>query len=504
MKSTLGSIFREQKASKNQDSLPLTAFNELLVSQPYPTIQQSFQYDVLSPQLYLSYTSGGSSSVAVSNSVCSLTIGTGLGDYSTLRTRRLLKYRPGQGVDLRFTTVFNEAKAGTWQLAGIGSATNALYFGYNGLNFGILREYNGLLEIRKLTITGASSASEEAKVTLNDVEFKVNLTNAGGVISYTAHELQNGSYTGWTVEHINDSLYFLASSTGSKSGTYSFVSGTASGTFSQITAGLANTQEWTYRTDWNVDKMDGSGDSQMVLDQTKGNVYRIEFQYLGFGCLNFYIEDDDTGRFQLVHRMKYPNKHTTPSVLQPSFSPQFAVYNIGGSEGITLKLVSIAGFIQGKINRFEPRGSLTNEKAILSNTETNIMVIKNRLTFNEFAVNSEIFLQNFSIASDGTKSVTVRLYLTKSDTQIGADTTSDYDNFQFYDQNNSIVLYDTTSKTVTSATKVLTLSLAKVESKFIDLTSYNIVLERDQAIVITAQSTGASTVTTSLAWIEDI
>ena len=34
---------------------------------------------------------------------------------------------------------------------------------------------------------------------------------------------------------------------------------------------------------FNIDKLDGSGPSGMVLDPQKGNAYQIGYQYLGFG-----------------------------------------------------------------------------------------------------------------------------------------------------------------------------------------------------------------------------
>ena len=41
------------------------------------------------------------------------------------------------------------------------------------------------------------------------------------------------------------------------------------------------------QTSWNIDKMDGTGPSQITLDLTKGQIFWLDFQYLGMGRVRF-------------------------------------------------------------------------------------------------------------------------------------------------------------------------------------------------------------------------
>jgi hypothetical protein len=58
----------------------------------------------------------------------------------------------------------------------------------------------------------------------------------------------------------------------------------------------------------------------MILDQTKGNVYEINFQYLGFGNSTFNIEDSETGKFTTFHNIKNANSRTTTVLKNPNVS----------------------------------------------------------------------------------------------------------------------------------------------------------------------------------------
>ncbi len=66
----------------------------------------------------------------------------------------------------------------------------------------------------------------------------------------------------------------------------------------------------------------------MYLSPTKGNVYKMQYQYLGFGQLRFFIEDQQTGGFILVHTIDYANRNTVPSFNQTAMSNQLMVHNV--------------------------------------------------------------------------------------------------------------------------------------------------------------------------------
>ena len=59
---------------------------------------------------------------------------------------------------------------------------------------------------------------------------------------------------------------------------------------------------------WNGDQLNGSGASAVTLNPQDGNVYRIQFQWLGFGAIKFWVENPNDGTWTLVHTIHYPNQ----------------------------------------------------------------------------------------------------------------------------------------------------------------------------------------------------
>ncbi|MHA2030019.1 MAG: hypothetical protein ACW99Q_11550, partial [Candidatus Kariarchaeaceae archaeon] len=306
------------------------AFGSLMVENLTPIYHIKGLYNQINTRLVETFTSNGS--VTNSDAMFNIIGNTGILDYAVLRSRRQINYQAGTGTLTRFTTVFDTGTAGYQQISGAGVSGNGLFFGYNGTQFAILRQTGGVGEVRRLEITTAENSSTTAVVTLNSVAFNVTLTNAGGATEFTAYQVAETAMSGWDIESIGDFIYFTATGTGAKSGTYSYANGggASAGTFTQITPGATETYNWTNQEDWNIDTMDGNGPTKMVLNPQKGNVYQIRYQWLGFGELDFYIEDDQTGKFQLVHSIKYTNRNTVPSLRRPSLKSLFAVYSAGG------------------------------------------------------------------------------------------------------------------------------------------------------------------------------
>ena len=64
------------------------------------------------------------------------------------------------------------------------------------------------------------------------------------------------------------------------------------------------------RTDWNVDKADGTGRSQMILDVTKDNIYWIDVQWLGAGRARFGTYYN--GQRVVLHEYYHGNNFSVP------------------------------------------------------------------------------------------------------------------------------------------------------------------------------------------------
>ena len=111
-----------------------------------------------------------------------------------------------------------------------------------------------------------------------------------------------------------------------------------------------SSDNWIAQTSWNIDKMDGTGPSKMTLDTTKGNVFQIQFQWLGFGSITFSLENQYSGQLIPVHRISYSNQNTSTSINNPSLPFQAESLNTTNNTDIQLKVPSIGMFIQGQIS----------------------------------------------------------------------------------------------------------------------------------------------------------
>lgn len=219
------------------------------------------------------------------------------------------------------------------------------------------------------------------------------------------------------------------------------------------------------------DPCDATG-SMPALDWTKGNVFQIQFQYLGFGAIKFSIENPTTGEFQQVHMIKYANANTGVS-LRNTTLPFVAVMKNDNDVGIqSLKTASCSMFIEGTntINSTISNEAEGDKKA--STTESPILSIKNKTTFNGGATNYSIVYPTLvSISNEDSKVNIVRIVKTTG--------TLTGENFADIDATTSIVSKDVSATALGGATitdLIVKLYVNASSSQLIDLGTYNIQL----------------------------
>ena len=251
---------------------------------------------------------------------------------------------------------------------------------------------------------------------------------------------------------------------------------------------------WVTQTSWNDDKAAGAGVLPFI-DITKGNVYQIRYQWLGFGAITFWIENPATGDFIKVHTIKYANTYTDPSIFNPSLPLHAEVVNVSNATNIMLQTSSMMGGIEGKEEDLGNLESISNDKAAITTTETNIVTIQNKALFVTKINRVEIELKAFSYGVDGTKPAIIRLV--KNTALGGSPSYSDIS------ANTSVVSYDVAGTTLTGGEPIFTLSVSKSDGDLIDLSPYNIVLEPGEILTLSIEATSSTTDTTgSLVWSE--
>lgn len=328
---------------------PRLPFGSVHVENLVPVFQADAVYG-LNNQQTTTFTSGsGSATASDSAFVCST--GTTIYSQASILGRKRLRYRAGQGIVGRFAGLFSTPAASSYQVIGFGHAEDGVFFGYKDTDFGILYSSRGVRATYTLTVTVGASSASNATVELNGVSTVVALTAASNV-QRTVYELSQATYTGWDAYPNGATVVFVKKAVGVTAGAFSYSAGTtgSAASIAQTKAGAAATEQFIKQTDWNGDKLNGTGASGVTADWTKGNVFQIGIQYLGFGAIVFSIEAGLTGNnpdFVTVHTLNLPNSLTATSFGNPSFPFTMAVYSAGSTTNLTVKVGSFAGFIEG-------------------------------------------------------------------------------------------------------------------------------------------------------------
>ena len=289
-----------------------TAFGELKTESVTPITQVSAQYGLLTGVLTVQDAElSGTNYVEDNKFTCESGIAAdGLASITTLRQ---LSYKAGQGAMARFTALFDTPVDLNTQGAGFITAENSFIFGYAGTNFGIIHAFDGMDELQELTLTIAAGA-ENATVTINGNPYIVALSGIGTVQgdAFELSESLNAQVPNYTFTSNNDQVVAQALLPAPQ-GVFSYSSaGSSVGSWVQIIAGAESTRNFVPQASWNKNTFPD-------LNPQMGNVYQIQFQYLGFGAISFYVESSITGEFELAHQIEFANNNTTPSVSNPTF-----------------------------------------------------------------------------------------------------------------------------------------------------------------------------------------
>jgi len=362
---------------------PLTAFGELLSAENTPFLQFDFtngrpldQITIYSnDNTYNSYNFNDSKGSIVCNNQSTSR------KKIELKSNGFTKYKPGQGLDNRFTALFpNGYQSQMDQYAGTFTPEDSLCFGYfpdgtqNPNNeFGIRYQKFGTQQKNRITIEG--NATRNGTITYNiggePVDVSIDSGDTPSMIakkSVDAIQSDNTlNYYGFTCQYYNlgdtNKYYIDAIANGIQSNTTSDFFVETNDTESDISTELLQAPQLPTtiiypQSSWNIDTCQDEGSLELNyiknpsgfrLDPTKGNVYRIFFQYLGFGTITFCIEQNETDRIIPIHRIKYQNENTDPSLKNPSMKLGIGISTNGTSGGTgQVETSSMASFLQGK------------------------------------------------------------------------------------------------------------------------------------------------------------
>ena len=409
-----------------------TAFGEASVAENTPVVQISAQYGLTNEVMTIANNGG---STYNGDSLFNASTGTNPLGLASLNTLKQLAYKAGQGALCRLTGLFTLGVPNSLQACGLINSEDAFAFGYINEFFGIIFSRNGKTEHQELTVTNPANNNQNATITIDDIDYIVPITS--GTANHNAQEIAEGltaqvpNFLFSANNNVVSSMDLLPQ----PNGVYAFSSsGGATATWEQQQAGIAPEISLIPQTTWNRNNVPW-------LDPTKGNVYSISIQYLGFGNISFFVENPNNGFQELVHQIEYANKNILPSVSNPTFRIGWLARNLGNTSNLVVSGASAVGFIEGKkIVDTLPRG-VEAVTGTIGQTQTNVITIRNRFHFGDKINRADIIPLLLSMGTESDKGAFFRL--TANATFIGDI------NFTYIDEQDSIAEVSTDQVEVT-------------------------------------------------------
>lgn len=99
------------------------------------------------------------------------------------------------------------------------------------------------------------------------------------------------------------------------------------------------------QADWNIDKLDGTGPSGVIVDWSKTQIFMIDFQWLGTGRIRMSLFLG--GRIQVVHEVTVANVLDKVFMSKPNLPLRYQMVTTGSSPVATLEAICTTVFSEG-------------------------------------------------------------------------------------------------------------------------------------------------------------
>lgn len=508
---------------------PISAFGELLNAPLTPFVQFDFSSGKPLDLIDIYQNFPATSSYFFTNSKAQINATGASLSKIELKSHQFTKYKPGQGCDNRFTARFpNGYIANCDQYAGLFTPEDSLTFGYfNGTSsFAIRRQYFGAQQINRFEITGNATLTSTLVLNFGGTTVNVSITNGDTpqIIAFKiwnaiqSPSLNNYGYnsryyylTAATTYYVN-TVYNNATSTAI---TISITTNNTGSTISvtQVRAGITPSVEIIAQTNWNIDTCMDMGSLQanyirnpsgFRLDPSKGNVFKIAFQYLGFGTITFFIEQTETDAIIPVHKIKYSNSNLDPSMRDPNLRIGIGI-NVTSATltAPSIESASFSSFLQG--NFFPTATFRSYGYTLISNTSTGLATTSRTNpavlfglkgisvydstnsdgTINYVVNNINLYLSslNFSINAAANTTSNIIFMIIKNPTSVTINP-SGAQNFRKVNDSlvlisDGVVVTNTTSLILTGGTIILEYALNENQNLIQNIVNLNIIMTPD-------------------------
>lgn len=247
-----------------------------------------------------------------------------------------------------------------------------------------------------------------------------------------------------------------------------------------------NVEHWIYQEDWNVDvKPD--------FDSTKGNVFQIKYQWLGYGMQYFYMENEN-GDLEVVHKISYNNENTETSILNPNLPCSAYVVNSGNIIPLTLRTPSmIAGLNGDGYNDAISTNIAADATISVGAALVDVPLLSFRMSDIYKLKSNRLFCQilRFIFATEGNKPVLFRAYA-------GGVVTGGL--WSYINEELSPLEFNNTITSYAPGERIGAFPLGKASTLEVNLIGSNFRLYANQIITITATTQGSSDLVVAGNW----
>ena len=383
-------------------------FGDIIVAEPTPLVQLDFIYGINTQTGASTTASGGT--VDTSSGRLRLQSGTNTAGSAIFQSKRLAKYRPGQGMQARFTCAWVTNEASSTQIVGAGTSTDGYFFGYNGTSFGILHRNGG-------------------------------------------------------------------------------------------------SDTWYPQATWNNDTCDGNGGSGFNWNPTLGNVMQIQYPFLGYGNITFWVQNQANSQWILCHTIKYTNTPASIQVSNPTLKFYAQAINSGSATNKTMYVGSAMISLVGDEEYLQARWAIDNAKTV--STENCIINLKNATTYNGVTNTGIIRLKSIAACYANNSNAYAVVRMKKGVTIGGAPAYtpingSTADSGTTITSGNSVASYDTAGTTVTGGTYIWQVNMCQGGNAFLDLTEADLLIFPGEILTISGFASTSATVSVGINWEEEV
>ena len=125
--------------------------------------------------------------------------------------------------------------------------------------------------------------------------------------------------------------------------------------------------ENTSQSSWNIDPLDGSGDSRINVDWSKDQILVIDFQFLGVGRVRWGLDID--GKIVYFHESNHANSLSDVYMSSPNQPIRYEIRQTGAGSG-SFKMICAAVNSEGSINVIGRDGGIDDDGTHLNANNT--------------------------------------------------------------------------------------------------------------------------------------